>query len=129
MKEFVRGNILFISGVSAFLGLCIVLIIMTDEAYKRRLLLMTDGFLEKYGFLFLCAFFVFCIFAIPDNIDDTVNTFTSKEKYKYQAVVDGQIRYFSKCYKIHGHNVCEDGEGDESLVKDYWKTGETNGKN
>ena len=129
MKEFVRGNILFISGVSAFLGLCIVLIIMTDEAYKRRLLLMTDGFLEKYGFLFLGALFVFGIFVIPDHIDDTVNTFTSKETYKYRAIVDGQIQHFYKCYKIHGHNVCEDGEGDESLVKDYWKKGDTNGKN
>lgn len=86
----VRGNI-FISGVSAFLGLCIVLIIMTDEAYKRRLLLMTDGFLEKYGFLFLGVLFGFGIFVIPDHIDDTVNTFTSKETYKYQAVVDGKI--------------------------------------
>ena len=128
MKEFVRGNI-FISGVSAFLGLCIVLIIMTDEAYTRRLLLMTDGFLEKYGFLFLGALFVFGIFVVPDNIDDTVNTFTSKETYKYQAVVDGKIRHFSKCYKIHRHNVCENGEGDEFLVKDYWKAGEPNGKN
>ena len=124
----VRGNI-FISGVSAFLGLCIVLIIMTDEAYKRRLFLMTDGFLEKYGFLFLGAIFVFGIFVIPDIIDDTVNTFTSKETYKYRAIVDGQIQHFYKCYKIHGHNVCEDGEGDESLVKDYWKVGEPNGKN
>ena len=129
MKEFVRGNILFISGVSAFLGLCIVLIIMTDEAYKRRLLLMTDGFLEKYGVLFLGALFVLGINVIPDNIDDTVNTFTSKETYKYQAVVDGKIRHFYKCYKIHGHNVCENGEGDGTLVKDYWKKGDTNGKN
>lgn len=116
-------------GLLAFLGLCIVLIIMTDEAYKRRLLLMNDGFLEKYGFLFLGALFVFGIFVIPDNIDDTVNTFTSKETYKYQAVVDGKIRHFYKCYKIHGHNVCEDVDGKEYLAEDYWKTGETNGKN
>lgn len=124
----VRGTI-FISGVSAFLGLCIVLIIMTDEAYKRRLLLMNDGFFEKYGFLFLGALFVFGIFVIPDNIDSTVNTFTSKETYKYQAVVDGKIQHFYKCHKIHGHNVCEDVDGKEYLAEDYWKTGETNGKN
>lgn len=124
----VRG-IIFISGVSAFLGLCIVLIIMTDEAYKRRLLLMNDGFFEKYGFLFLGALFVFGIFVIPDNIDNTVNTFTSKETYKYQAVVDGKIRHFYKCHKIHGHNVCEDVDGKEYLAEDYWKAGETNEKN
>ena len=56
-----------------------------------------------------------------------VSSFDTEDTYKYRAIVDGQIQHFYKCYKIHGHNVCEDGEGDESLVKDYWKTGETNG--
>ena len=102
---------------------------MTDEAYKRRLLLMDDILLEKYGFLFLAVVYAFCLFVIPNIIDDTVNTSTSKDTYKYRAIVDGQTQHFSKCYKIHGHNVCEDGEGDEYLVKDYWKKGDTNGKN
>ena len=102
---------------------------MTDEAYKRRLLLMDDILLEKYGFLFLAVVYAFCLFVIPNIIDDTVNTSTSKDTYKYRAIADGQIQHFYKCYKIHGHNVWEDGEGDEYLVKDYWKKGDTNGKN
>ena len=76
-----------------------------------------DGFFEKYGLL--C--FILLLYGITFIHIDPNSSFATKDTYKYRAIVDGKIRHFSKCYKIHGHNVCDDGDGDEFLVEDYWK--------
>ena len=102
-------------GLPALLGICVLLTMMSYKSTNIEYKIIY----KKYALLFFLLFGAFGYLYISSiDIEDT---------YKYRAVVDGKIRHFSKCYKIHGHNVCEDGEGDESLVKDYWKVGETNG--
>lgn len=39
----------------------------------------------------------------------------------YEAVRDGEIVTYSKCYKEHGHNVCEGAFNNKEIVEDYWK--------
>lgn len=121
-KEFI-GEVLMendksiLMGLLALLGMCVLLTMMSYKSTNIEYKVMY----KKFALFFFLAFSAFgCVYISSIDIEDT---------YKYRAIVDGQIQHFSKCYKIHGHNVCEDGEGDESLVKDYWKTGETNGKN
>lgn len=121
-KEFIGGVLMendksILMGLPALLGMCVLLTMMSYKSTNIEYKVMY----KKFALLFFLAFSAFgCVYISSIDIEDT---------YKYRAIVDGQIQHFSKCYKIHGHNVCEDGEGDESLVKDYWKTGETNGKN
>lgn len=40
---------------------------------------------------------------------------------KYEAVRDGEIVTYSKCYKEHGQNVCECAFNSKVIVEDYWK--------
>ena len=102
-------------GLPALLGICVLLTMMSYKSTNIEYKVMY----KKFALLFFLLFGAFGYLYISSiDIEDT---------YKYRAIVDGQIQHFYKCYKIHEHNVCEDGEGDESLVKDYWKIGETNG--
>ena len=40
---------------------------------------------------------------------------------KYEAVRDGEIVTYSKCYKEHGQNVCECAFNSKVIVENYWK--------
>lgn len=121
-KEFIGGVLMgndksILMGLPALLGICVLLTMMSYKSTNIEYKIMY----KKYALLFFLLFGAFGYLYISSiDIEDT---------YKYRAIVDGQIQHFSKCYKIHGHNVCEDGEGAESLAKDYWKKGDTNGKN
>ena len=104
-------------GLPALLGICVLLTMMSYKSTNIEYKVMY----KKFALFFFLAFSAFgCVYISSIDREDT---------YKYRAIVDGQIQHFYKCYKIHGHNVCEDDEGDEYLVKDYWKKGDTNGKN
>lgn len=121
-KEFIGGVLMgndksILMGLPALLGICVLLIKMSYESTNIEYKIMY----KKFALFFFLAFSAFgCVYISSIDREDT---------YKYRAIADGQIQHFYKCYKIHGHNVCEDGEGDEYLVKDYWKKGDTNGKN
>ena len=62
---------------------------------------------------------VLCIAIIP-LIGVTISMVLPKDG-KYEAVRDGEIVTYSKCYKEHGQNVCEGAFNSKVIVEDYWK--------
>lgn len=62
---------------------------------------------------------VLCIAIIP-LIGVTISMVLPKDG-KYEAVKDGEIVTYSKCYKEHGQNVCEGTFKNKVVVDDFWK--------
>lgn len=62
---------------------------------------------------------VLCIAIIP-LIGVTILMVLPKDG-KYEAVRDGEIVTYSKCYKEHGQNVCEGTFNSKVIVDDYWR--------
>lgn len=69
--------------------------------------------LQVFGNLVLCV-------AMVSMIGVTVSMVLPKDG-KYEAVRDGEIVTYSKCYKEHGQNVCEGAFNSKVVVEDYWK--------
>lgn len=70
--------------------------------------------LQVFGNLVLCV-------AMASMICVTISMVLSKDG-KYEAVRDGEIVTYSKCYKEHGSNVCElPLLKNKVVVDDYWK--------
>ena len=40
---------------------------------------------------------------------------------KYEAVKNGDTVRYSKCYKDHGYNVCENAFNSKMIVDGYWE--------
>ena len=70
--------------------------------------------LQAFGICMLCI-------AIIPLIGVTVSMVLPKDG-TYEAVRDGEIVTYSKCYKEHGHNVCEMPLlKNKVFVDDFWK--------
>lgn len=70
--------------------------------------------LQVFGNLVLCV-------AMASMISVTISMVLSKDG-KYEAVRDGEIVTYSKCYKEHGSNVCElPLLKNKVVVDDYWR--------
>lgn len=70
--------------------------------------------LQAFGICMLCI-------AIIPLIGVTVSMVLPKDG-TYEAVRDGEIVTYSKCYKEHGHNVCEMPLlKNKVVVDDFWK--------
>lgn len=69
--------------------------------------------LQVFGNLVLCV-------AMVSMIGVTISMVLPKGG-KYEAVRDGEIVTYSKCYKEHGQNVCEGAFNSKVIVEDYWK--------
>lgn len=52
-----------------------------------------------------------------------------QEEAKYEAIVDGKVEKYIKCYDQKKHHICEAANEEKIVVDDYWKIGETNEKN
>lgn len=69
--------------------------------------------LQVFGSLVLCV-------AMVSMIGVTISMVLPKDG-KYEAVRDGEIVTYSKCYKEHGQNVCEGAFNSKVIVENYWK--------
>lgn len=69
--------------------------------------------LQVFGSLVLCV-------AMVSMIGVTISMVLPKDG-KYEAVRDGEIVTYSKCYKEHGQNVCECAFNSKVIVEGYWK--------
>lgn len=63
---------------------------------------------------------LFALIGAVTMIGVTVSMVLPKDG-KYEAVRDGEIVTYSKCYKEHGQNVCEGAFNSKVIVEDYWK--------
>lgn len=87
----------------AVLGMAIIA--LANRSHSR--------WLQAFGICMLCI-------AIIPLIGVTVSMVLPKDG-TYEAVRDGEIVTYSKCYKEHGHNVCKGAFNNKEIVEDYWK--------
>lgn len=72
------------------------------------------------GSFYTCVCYAVLGIAIIPLIGVTVSMVLPKDG-TYEAVRDGEIVTYSKCYKEYGHNVCEGAFNNKEIVEDYWK--------
>ena len=58
------------------------------------------------------------------SVDATLSLVVSTGEGKFKTVTN-KVRYFNKCEKEKGHNICRADSGKEVAVDDYWKNKET----
>lgn len=51
----------------------------------------------------------------------TLSSIASTSEYKFKAVTNNEVRYFNKCKKENGHNICTEDSGKEVVVEDFWE--------
>lgn len=51
----------------------------------------------------------------------TLSSVTSASEGKFKAVTNNEVRYFNKCKKENGHNICTEDSGKEVVVEDFWE--------
>lgn len=54
----------------------------------------------------------------------TLSSIASTSEYKFKTVTNNEVRYFNKCKKENGHNICTADSGGEVVVDDFWKNEE-----
>lgn len=59
------------------------------------------------------------------SVDATLSLVVSTGEGKFKTVTNNEVRYFNKCKKEKGHNICRADSGKEVAVDDYWKNEET----
>lgn len=51
----------------------------------------------------------------------TLSSVASVSEDKFKAVTNNEVRYFNKCKKENGHNICTEDSGKEVVVEDFWE--------
>lgn len=51
----------------------------------------------------------------------TLSSVDSASEGKFKAVTNNEVRYFNKCKKENGHNICTADSGGEVVVDDFWE--------
>lgn len=62
--------------------------------------------------LLLCAY---------GGMSVTLSSVASASEGKFKAVTNNEVRYFNKCKKENGHNICTADSDGEVVVDDFWK--------
>lgn len=88
-------------------------------------LLLVVGMLTCLGWIFdldwlFCLGVLFEFVGAVTMIGVTISMVLPKDG-KYEAVRDGEIVTYSKCYKEHGQNVCECAFNSKVIGEGYWK--------
>ena len=73
----------------------------------------------------ILAFLVAFLLCAYGGMSVTLSSIASTSEYKFKTITNNEVRYFNKCKKEKGHNICRADSGKEVAVDDYWKNEET----
>lgn len=104
--------------VAFLFGIAFVLVFIgsrTDNFSIKKMCSQLSSAFAIIAFL-LCAY---------GGMSVTLSSIASTSEYKFKTITNNEVRYFNKCKKEKGHNICRADSGKEVAVDDYWKNEET----
>lgn len=116
-KSFVEGG--FLMKILAFLVaflFCIAFVLMFIGSRADDLSVK-----EAFGKLSSTIAVVALLIGAYGGASVTLSSVASTSEGKFKAVTNNEVRYFNKCKKENGHNICTEDSGKEVVVEDFWE--------
>lgn len=76
---------------------------------------------EAFGKLSSTIAVVALLIGVYGGLSVTLSSIASASEGKFKTVTNNEVRYFNKCKKENGHNICTEDSGKEVVVEDFWE--------
>lgn len=69
----------------------------------------------------ILAFLITFLIGFYVGLSATLSSIASDSEGKFKTVTNNEVRYFNKCKKENGHNICTADSDKEVVVDDFWE--------